>query len=157
MVRHPPGKRRRKNIVRNIAGPSPLAKRTVDEVGMWELFFTNEILNKNETHTNENIDRYITANAERIDFQKYTYVKHLDMIELWVYIGITYLRAANKKNLISVEELFMHESLPRHFLATMMYRRFYSCLTFCLSRTLQHGMIATNQINMPVTVKCLNC
>ena len=47
------------------------------------------------------------------------------MIELQAYIGLMYLRAANKKNLMSVEDLFMHESSPDHFQATMAYRRFY--------------------------------
>ena len=68
----PPGKRTSVNITRNIPGPSPVAHRTVDEVGMWEQFYTDEILTVILDYTNENIDRYILLNNDRIDFQNYT-------------------------------------------------------------------------------------
>ena len=100
-----------------------MAHRTVDEVGMWEQFYTDGILTVILDYTNKNIDRYILLSNDRIDSQNYTYVKRLDMIELRAYIGLMVF--ANKKNLMSVEDLFMHESSPDHFQATMAYRRFY--------------------------------
>ena len=45
-------------------------------------------------------------------------------MEMRAYIGILYLRAA-MKNLRSTEEIFLHESSPDIFQATVSYKRYY--------------------------------
>ena len=100
---------------RTAPGPTVAARRVpVTEVSIWKLFFTDDILAKILDNTNRNIERYISINRDTINFGKYTYIKRLEMLELKAFIGLIYLRGASKKNLMKVEDVFMHESASDH-------------------------------------------
>ena len=121
-IRRPPGKRAAHNIAR---GPTREARVIANEIQAWELFFTDKILENIVRYSNMNIDRYIERNEDKIDFKKHTHVKRVDVMEMRAFIGILYLRAAMKMNIRSTEEMFLHESSPDIFQATMSYKRYY--------------------------------
>ena len=121
--KNPPGKRRLSNIVSNAPGPTADAKRhSEDELKTWELFFTEDILKLIVKHTNEAIDRLVSK-LENV-CHKDTYLKNTDVIEIRAFIGLLYIRGATKKNLMVVQNMFMHKSSPEIFQACMSYRRF---------------------------------
>ena len=91
MRRHqPPGKRRAENISKTTPGPSALVKNFSNELDAWTLFFTDEILGLILTYTNASILRYISDNCDKINKEKDTHVKMLDMMELKAIIGLMY-------------------------------------------------------------------
>ena len=54
----------------------------------------------------------------------------MDLTELRAFIGIFYLRGANKKNLSLARDVFCHETSPEIFQATMGYHRYYFLVSF---------------------------
>ena len=87
-------------------------------------FFTDKILGLILTYTNASILRYISDNSDKIDKEKDTHVRALDMMELKAIIGLMYLRGAMHRNLSDIMDVFTHESAPDIFQATMSYRRY---------------------------------
>ena len=64
---------------------------------------------------------------------KDTHVRCTDTIELMAYIGLLFIRAASKKNLMKVKDVFTHKSSPDLFQACMSYRCFYFLGSFVSS------------------------
>ena len=122
--RQPPGKRRAENISKTTPGSSALAKNISNELDSWTFFFTDDILGLILTYTNASILRYISDNSDKINKEKDTHVRALDMMELKAIIGLMYLRGAMHRNLSDIMDAFTHESAPDIFQATMSYRRY---------------------------------
>ena len=119
------GRQPASNIVEGDIGPLGPAKNVATPLEAWQLFVTDESLEKIVTHTNTRISEFRERFQETLQSStKYTYCKTTDLIEIKAFIGLLYLRGAINFNTTDVNIVFSHEATHKVFSATMAKNRF---------------------------------
>jgi len=98
------------------------AARTYTE--LWNLFFTESMLDKLVEYTNQKIDdNFVKNNYTRDRLNKSPHLRHTDKVEVKALIGLMYLRGMLNANLVHYRELWspMYSNI---FNATMSMNRF---------------------------------
>ena len=118
-------RRQQNNILHNTSGPRREAKRATTPKEAFELFITNEMIEKIVENTNKNIEPFLEMNRHLIEnSNKYTSYKKVDVIDIRTFFGILYLRAAFKLNLMNQNIIWNHEAAHSIFGAGMSLSRF---------------------------------
>ena len=113
------------NIVKNKPGPRGIAKRAQTPIDSFNLFFTDKMIEKIVTHTNDVIETAMERFADLLEeSDKYPHFRKVDKMDISAFIGLLYLRAAFRLNLQETLEIWNHESAHDIFAATMSYNRF---------------------------------
>ena len=111
-------------------------KRGVDENGnknnpvknpssLFKLFFTDKMMDNIVQYTNKNMQPVIDKFSDPLDgYTKYSHVKLADRVDVEAFIGILYLRAAFRLNILDREVIWYHESPHDIIGATMSLDRF---------------------------------
>ena len=77
------------NILHNTPGPRREAKRATTPIEAFELFITNEMIEKIGENTNKNIEPFLEMNRHLIEnSNKYTSYKKIDVIDIHTFFGI---------------------------------------------------------------------
>ena len=113
------------NILHNTPGPRRKAKRATTPIEAFELFITNEMIEKIVENTNKNIEPFLEMNRHLIEnSNKYTSYKNVDVFDIRTFFGILYLCAAFKLNLMNQNIIWNHEAAHSLFGAGMSLSRF---------------------------------
>ena len=113
------------NICKGKAGPRGIAKNAKTPLKSLELFLTDEMIDKLVIYTNASIQPLLEKFEDLLeDSDKYPHFKLVDWINMKAFIGILYLRAAFRLNLLDREIIWNHESFHDIFGATMSVNRF---------------------------------
>ena len=102
------------NICKNVPGPRGAAKDAKTPVEAFTLFFTKSMLN--------NIVRYTAVERFLVLFEqssKYPHFRLVGQLDVEAFIGILYLRAAFRVNILNREFIWSHESCHDVFAATI--------------------------------------
>ena len=95
-------RRGKNNMLKNTPGPRRAAKRVTTPVEAFELFITNEMLEKIFEYTNASTDPFLRRYGDLIEnSNKYSWYKPIDLTDIRTFLGILYLRAAFKLNLLN--------------------------------------------------------
>ena len=113
------------NIMKHRPGPRGAAKRAQSPIEAFNLFFTDEMLEKVVMYTNNAIEPAMEGFANLLEeSDKYPHFRKVDKIDISSFIGLLYLRAAFRLNLRETLEIWNHESSHDIFSSTMSYNRF---------------------------------
>lgn len=113
------------NIYKNKPGPRGAAKSVKTPLASLKLFFTDEMIMNIVQYTNDSIQPVLERFADLLEnSNKYPHFKLVDRIDIEAFIGILYLRAAFRVNLLSKDYIWNHESSYDSFGATMSVNRF---------------------------------
>ena len=113
------------NILHKTPGPRREAKRSTTPIEAFELFITNEMIEKIVENTNKNIEPFLEMNRHFTEnSNKYTSYKKVDVIDIRTFFGIIYLRAPFKLNPINQNIIWNHEAAHLIFGAGMSLSRF---------------------------------
>lgn len=118
----------KKNIVIHLPGPKGKAKNITDSKKLWELFFTDEVLDIIVQHTNSEIER----KKVRYKTQQW-YVGPTNCDEIKALFGLLYLSGVLKDAHLTVDDLWSPVFGPVLFRCTMSKNRFeflVNCLRF---------------------------
>ena len=108
------------NIRKGKAGPRGIARNAKTPLESLELFLTDEMIDKLVIYTNASIQPLLEKFEDLLeDSDKYPHFKLVDRIDMKAFIGILYLRAAFRLNLLDREIIWNHESAHDIFGATM--------------------------------------
>ena len=117
--------RQRGNILRNRPGPRGAARDTTTPLEAFQIFITDEMLDKIVRYTNASIEPFLEGNREILEnANKYPFYKTVDVVDICAYFGILYIRSSLKVNLMDRETTWHHESANDMFEATMSLNRF---------------------------------
>ena len=120
------------NIRKGKAGPRGIAKNAKKPLESLELFITDEMIDKLVIYTNASIQPLLENFEDLLeDSDKYHHFKLVDRIDMKAFIGILYLRAAFRLNLLDREIIRNHESTHDIFGAIMSVNRFKFICHFC--------------------------
>ena len=120
------------NICKGKAGPRGIAKNAKTPLESLELFLTAEMIDKLVIYTNASIQPLLEKFEDLLeDSDKYPHFKLVDQIDMKAFIGILYLRAAFRLNLLDREIIWNHESAHDIFGATMSVNQFKFICQFC--------------------------
>ena len=120
------------NIRKGKAGPRGIAKNAKTSLESLELFLTDEMIDKLVIYTNASIQPLLEKFEDLLeDSDKYPHFKLVDQIDMEAFIGIFYLRAAFRLNLLDRDIIWNHESAHDIFGATMSVNRFKFICRFC--------------------------
>lgn len=120
----------KRNIVFHVPGNKPEAKGILDELEVWRLFFTPNILNVIVKHTNEKI-REENDKAKEKGHVEVTYKGETTAEEITALFGLFYFAGSLHQNRTNVNDLYSKKYGFPHFRATMTQHRFIF-LTSCL-------------------------
>lgn len=121
----------RHNLVKHLPGLRGKARdlgENPDTMSVWNLIFSDEMLEEVRTHSNSRLARARESysNENRIELQD------LDMVELKAFLGLLYFTAIFKSNNEDLESLFSTDGTGRDiFRATMSLKRMLNLLN-CL-------------------------
>ena len=118
-------KRGAENVYKNKPGPRRTAKFVKNPSSTFKLFFTHKMMNNIVQYANKNMKPVIDKFSDTLDDStKYSHVKHFDRVDIEAFIGILYLRAAVRLNILGREVIWNHESAHDIIGATMSLHRF---------------------------------
>ena len=113
------------NILKHKPGPRGTAKQVQTPVLSFNLFFTDEMLEKVVTYTNNSIEPATERFSDLLgESDKYPHFRKVDKIDISVFIGLLYLCAAFRLNLRETLAIWNHETSHEIFSVTMSYNRF---------------------------------
>ena len=88
------------NILKHKPGPRGTAKQVQTPLESFNLFFTDEMLEKVVTYTNNSIEPAMERFSDLLkESDKYLNFRKVDKIDITAFIGLLYLRAAFRLNL----------------------------------------------------------
>lgn len=120
----PRGRRGPENLPRKPRALSEEAKAAVEPVQLWQLFFTEDMLNILVVHTNEKIaEDHEAKQYSQATLKKNPYLKQVDIVEMKALIGLMYMRGLLGANLVAARELWSGNYSPV-FNAVMAVNRF---------------------------------
>ena len=120
------------NIRKGKGDPGGIAKNAKTPLDSLELFLTDEMIDNLVIYTNASIQPLLEKFEDLLeDCNKYPHFKLVDRIDMKAFIGILYLRAAFRLNLLDREIIWNHESAHDIFGATMSVNRFKFICRFC--------------------------
>ena len=120
------------NICENVPGPRGTAKYAKTPVEAFTLFFTKSMIKNIVRYTIVVIQPAIERFSDLFEqSDKYPHSRLVDQLDVEAFIGILYLRAAFRVNLLNREFIWNRESSHDVFAATMSENRFkfISCFT----------------------------
>ncbi|GBP71879.1 PiggyBac transposable element-derived protein 4 [Eumeta japonica] len=131
-----------RNIIFHPSGNKGIAKSVATGLDSWQLFFTNEVLEKIESHTNQEIseqrkkyksDRPTISDDDDLvpSSTRPSFVRDTSITELKALFGLYYLAGVLKINHLTVKEIFDKNTGISYFRSTMSEKRF-EFLTNCL-------------------------
>eukprot|EP00112_Aurelia_sp_Birch-Aquarium-sp1_P026793 Seg973.6 transcript_id=Seg973.6/GoldUCD/mRNA.D3Y31 product="PiggyBac transposable element-derived protein 4" protein_id=Seg973.6/GoldUCD/D3Y31 len=113
------------NIIRNVPGPTPLARRTTDKASAWNLFINEIMVTNMVLHTNQRISNIIEKLPEEyLQSSKVPYIREIDEIEMRSFVGLWMVRDVLHQDLDDVTSLWSHELVHPINSATMSKNRF---------------------------------
>ena len=112
--------------ISSIGGHTPYVKRNTKTIlQTWSLMITDEILMKVVNFTNVKISAFITSLRDNLDeTDKKTNFRLTFLLELKVYFGIFYVRAAMNLNGMDSDIAWCHYSSNPLFVCTLQQKRF---------------------------------
>ena len=113
-------KRGAENGCKNKSGPRRAPKSVKNPFSSFKLFFTDKMTNNIVQYTNKNMQPVIDKFSDPLDGStKYSHVKLVERIDIEAFVGILYLRAAFRLNILDREVIWTHESAHDSNGATM--------------------------------------
>ena len=108
---------------KNKTGPWHTAKSVKNP--FFKLFFRDKMMENIVQYTNKNMQPVIDKFLDPLDDStKYSHVKLVDRVEIEAFIGILYLRAAFRLNILGRKVIWNHESAHDIIGAIMFLHRF---------------------------------
>ena len=104
-------KRGFENVYKNKPGPRRAAKSVKSPSASFKLVFTNKKMDNIVQYTGKSIQPVLDKFSEPLDVStKYSHVKLVIRVDIECLIGILYLRAAFRLNILNREVIQNHES-----------------------------------------------
>ena len=111
--------------VKHAPGPRLAAKHARTPLEAFSLFINHEMLNIIVENINTVIETFLAGKQDMIDdSDKYSFYKKVDLINMKAFLGLLYLRARLKLNMLDCETIWHHETANNLFEATMPLNRF---------------------------------
>ena len=112
--------------MKNRPGPRSFAKFVQTPKDAFQIFFTDAMVKNIVTYTNSVLQPITERFSDLLlNSNKYSFFRTVDYIDVRAYIGILYLRAALRVNLLRVDAIWDHESANDVFGAAMSQNRFH--------------------------------
>ena len=103
------------NILKNVPGPRSAAKYVQMPIESFRLFFTDEMVNSIVGYTNDVIQPVLEKFSDALEAStKYTHFHLVDHMDIRTFLGILYLRAALRLNLMGTSTIWHHENSKRN-------------------------------------------
>ena len=103
------------NILKNVLGPRSAAKYVQMPIESFRLFFTDEMVNSIVGYTNDVIQPVLEKFSDALEAStKYTHFHLVDHMDIRTFLGILYLRAALRLNLMGTSTIWHHENSKRN-------------------------------------------
>ena len=113
------------NILKHKPGSRSTAKQVQIPLQSLNLFFTDEMLIKVLTYTNNSIEPTMERFSNLVkESDKYSHFRRVDKIDISALLGLLYLCAAFRSNLRETLKIWNHKTSHEIFSTTILYSRF---------------------------------
>ena len=100
------GRQGRENIIRTEGGVTDYSRNAKTESDCFQLFFSDDVVDKLVTYTNKNIINWFANLEDPGDLRRKNWINETDKTELLAYLGLCYLRACYKQNHWTTKRIF---------------------------------------------------
>lgn len=108
------------NLISHLPGPKGGARGVTNEVKLFSLFITDEMIDKIVLHTNTEIEVSKIKYSDNLC----SFIKPTDNCEIKAFIGLLYMSGVLKKSGLRLEDMFSEAYGPPIFRCTMSQKRF---------------------------------